>query len=62
MPEPKLYVVRKYVFAHSIEEAMQMEKHVAPDDCWLDDDWKKAHTEYASKPAGFRDVRNTATG
>jgi hypothetical protein len=36
----KLFIVRKYVFAASVAEAVRIEKAQLPDDCWLDDDWK----------------------
>jgi len=35
-----LYVIRKYVFANSIEEALQKEKQCKANDCWLDDHWR----------------------
>lgn len=39
----KLFVIQKYVVANTISEALKIEKHTRPDECWLDDDWKKAH-------------------
>jgi polysaccharide deacetylase 2 family uncharacterized protein YibQ len=38
----KLYIVRKYVIANSITDAIKKEKKVEIDDCWLDDDFKRA--------------------
>lgn len=35
-----LYIVRKYVFANSIEEALKKEKSCKANDCWLDDHWR----------------------
>lgn len=37
----KLYAVTKYVMATSVREAMQKEFLVAPDDVFVDPDWKK---------------------
>ena len=35
-----LYVIRKYIFASSIEEALAKEKKCKANDCWLDDHWR----------------------
>lgn len=39
-PLPKLYVIRKYVWATSAEKAMKVEKNQKADDCWLDEQFK----------------------
>lgn len=39
----KLFIIQKYIVARSIQEAIKLEKNIKPDECWLDDDWKKAH-------------------
>lgn len=50
----KLFVVQKYIVARTISEALKIEKHTKPDECWLDDDWKKAHKpEMGNKSLGF---------
>lgn len=41
----KIYIVRKFVAANSIQEALEKEKNVPPDDCWLDDFSIKEHKE-----------------
>lgn len=33
----KIYIVRKYVSAKSIEDAIKKEKDIKPDDVWLTD-------------------------
>lgn len=41
MREPlKRYIIRKYVMARSVADAVKKEKVIKPDDCWLDDNWK----------------------
>lgn len=41
-PEYKLYVVRKFIEANSLKEAIKKEKNIPLDEIWVDDDWKKA--------------------
>jgi hypothetical protein len=38
----KLFIVRKYIFAKSIEHVLKIEKKCKVDDCWVDDDFRKA--------------------
>lgn len=40
-PKPKLFVVRKYVMAHSAAEAIRKDKTTAVDEVWVDEEWKK---------------------
>lgn len=37
----KQYIVRKYVMAKDIKDAIRKEKHAPVLDAWIDDDWKK---------------------
>lgn len=37
----KLFVIRKYVMASSVIEALKKEKRKEVDDYWVDEDWKK---------------------
>ncbi len=37
----KLYVVRKYIWAESADEAIKKDKRTPVDDVWVDDEWKK---------------------
>lgn len=39
----KLYVIRKYVKATSVAEAIKLERNVKPDGVWVDDEWAKAN-------------------
>lgn len=60
LPPQKRLIVRKYVMARNAEEALHKEKTIAPDDCFIDDDWIKAHPDIQSygrakeKPLGFK--------
>lgn len=37
----KLFVIKKYVMAVNAMEALKKEKKHAPDDCWVDEDWRR---------------------
>lgn len=37
----KLFILRKYIYAESVEEALKIEKKVKPDEIFLDGDWKE---------------------
>lgn len=51
----KLFIVQKYIVASSIQEALKIERQTRPDECWLDDDWKKAHKPVTDKQlTGFK--------
>ena len=41
-PEKKLFVVRKYIEALSLKEAISKERTTPVSEIWIDDDWKKA--------------------
>ena len=51
--ELKRYIVRKYVLAKSAEEAIKKEYKYRPDDCWLDEDWKKSQEKQLESAIGF---------
>lgn len=42
MNDQKLYIVRKYVMAGCVTDAIKNEKGTAVHDVWIDDDWAKA--------------------
>lgn len=52
----KIYVVRKYVVANSVEDALKKEKDIKVDDCWLEESTQKAWLEDRAgiKSIGFR--------
>jgi hypothetical protein len=39
--QPKMYVVRKYVKALNVKEALRKEPNIAVHDLWIDDTWSK---------------------
>ena len=49
----KLFVVRKYVMADNVEHALQKERKQAPDDIWVDDEWKKGNANQLASAIGF---------
>ena len=50
----KRYSVKKFVMAHSCKEAIEKEKNIAPDEVWIDEDWKKEHADFKGADAiGF---------
>lgn len=48
----KLFVIKKYVWATSAQQALKKEKKVTPDDCWIDENWWKAN-QYPKDAIGF---------
>lgn len=37
----KLFVVRKYIWANSAQQAIKNERRSPVEDVWIDEDWKK---------------------
>ena len=37
----KQYIIRKYVIANKVQEALRKEKSIKPDEAWIDTDWKQ---------------------
>lgn len=57
----QIYVVRKYVYAESIEEAIKLEKKIAPADIYLTEYSTAAHLEELSPKkdtTGFKEKKN----
>jgi len=52
MKRPKLFIIRKYVYAHSVTDAIRREKTYPVEDVWWDDMDKPNHQE--SKELGFK--------
>jgi hypothetical protein len=50
----KRYIVRKYIMARSVVDALQFEVDRKPDDCWVDDEWKKDNPTELVSAIGFR--------
>ena len=36
----KQYIIRKYIIANNVQEALRKEKHIKADEAWIDSDWK----------------------
>lgn len=51
----KLFVIKKYIMATSASVALKKERRVRPDDCWVDEDWKKKQEDITqlSSAIGF---------
>lgn len=39
--------------AENLQKALKLEKFIIPDDCWIDEDWKKNNPEFETIPIGF---------
>lgn len=48
----KIYVVRKYVVANSVEDALEKEKNAKVDDCWMEEQTQK---HWLDDKVGVRD-------
>lgn len=50
----KRFVIKKYIMATSAIHALQKERKVRPDDCWVDEEWKKENPNQLVSAIGFR--------
>ena len=48
----KQYVIRKYVMAESIEEALKKEKKITADECWINEAWLQNNIDF--NEVGFK--------
>jgi len=48
------YIIRKNVFAHSLQEALKLEKSVKPVDIFLDEEYEKFKEQSEKKEIGFK--------
>lgn len=49
----KRFIVRKYIMAKSVKDALKKDKNTLPDDCWVDEDWKKDNPNKLESAMGF---------
>lgn len=49
----KRFIVRKYVMARSVQEALKIEKKTLPDDVWVDEKWKEENPNILVSAIGF---------
>ncbi len=54
MKKEKLFIVRKYVRAESVEDALHKEKRQKVDDCWVDEAWKAGEADGIANAIGFK--------
>lgn len=50
----KMFVVKKYIMAHSAQEALNKERKVRPDDIWVDEDFRKENKYELESSVGFQ--------
>ena len=50
----KLFVIRKYILAESAAQALRKDKDHLPDDCWLDEDYRRMKTQDKAPSVGFK--------
>lgn len=53
----KLFVVRKYVWAETAEDALRKESKQKADECWVDEKWKEVSSNIKDS-IGFYHRRN----
>ena len=41
--KPKMYIVRKYIKAKDLKQAIRLEPKTPIHDCWIDSEWKEQH-------------------
>jgi hypothetical protein len=41
----KQYIVRKYVMAKDVKDALKKEKSIPADEAWIDPEWQKQYPE-----------------
>lgn len=49
----KLFIVRTYVKARTAAEAIRKSRTQAPDDVYVDDDWRKGQNDRLASAIGF---------
>jgi hypothetical protein len=54
----KMYVIRKYVKASSVAEALRKELSAKPHEVFVDEEWRKANTDRLADAIGFMRAPN----
>ena len=49
----KKFIVRKYIMASSVSEALKLERRAKPDDVFVDDEWRKNNEDKVASEMGF---------
>jgi hypothetical protein len=55
--KPKLFIVRKYIRARSVAEAIRKDRTTPVDDVWIDDEWKNGNRKELADAIGFAAAR-----
>jgi hypothetical protein len=50
----KRFIVRKYIYAKSAQEAIKKEKTEPVDDVWVDEQWKQLQDDVMKNQIGFQ--------
>lgn len=53
LDDKKMFVVRKYIMAKNVSDAIRKERKTEPHDVWVDDEWKKGNYPLLAKSIGF---------
>lgn len=56
MQQPKRFIIRKYVMARNIPEALRLDRKTAADEVWVDPEWLKLQDDNYKK-VGFTEKR-----
>ena len=54
MKKEKQYIIRKYVMAKSVSEALRKEQNIKADEAWIDEEWKRENSSLC-ETIGFKD-------
>lgn len=49
----KMFVIRKYVMARDVKEAIKKDRLAPIDDCYVSDDWKEGKNQNLASAIGF---------
>lgn len=50
----KMFVIKKYIMATDAIHALRKEKKHKPDDCWVDEEWRKGNPDRLADAIGFQ--------
>jgi hypothetical protein len=54
MRRQKQYIIKKYVMAFNVQDALRKEKSIRADEAWIDEEWRKENPTI-SHPIGFKE-------
>ena len=56
--KPKMFIVRKYVMARSVQEALKLERSAPIHEVFIDDEWSKGNRTELASAIGYKIDRN----